>query len=88
MDSGNLVPGSVAISSILATKLGAKVEPYTLQVNTAATASKLEVAGKVASLIMATTPRTFLVLKDNVVYHNLSHLLNLGLNFLTEIKAH
>ncbi|MCP3668594.1 MAG: hypothetical protein GY696_39955 [Gammaproteobacteria bacterium] len=67
---------------------GAKVEHYTLQVNTAAMAGKLEVAWKVASLIMATTPQTFLVLKDNVVYHNLSHPLNLGLNFLTEFKAH
>ncbi|MCP3663312.1 MAG: hypothetical protein GY696_12595 [Gammaproteobacteria bacterium] len=60
MDSGNLVPGSAAISTILATKLEAKVESYTLQVNTAATAGELEVAGKVESLIMATTPWTFL----------------------------
>ncbi|MCP3666947.1 MAG: hypothetical protein GY696_31385 [Gammaproteobacteria bacterium] len=75
MDSGNLVPGSAAISTI------------SLQVNEAATAGKLEVAVKVASLFMATTPWTFQELKDVVVYHTLSHPLNLGLNFLTEFKA-
>ena len=38
------------------------VEPCT-QVNTAATAGKLEVAGRIASLIMATTPCKFIELK-------------------------
>ena len=60
MDFGKLVPGSAAILTVLVTKLGSKGELYTLQVNTSATASKLEVAGKVASLIMATAPHMFM----------------------------
>ena len=70
LDDSGIVPGSAAISTVQATKLGARVEPCDLEVNTAATAGKLKVAGKIACLIMATTPRTFLQLKNVLLYHN------------------
>ncbi|MCP3663101.1 MAG: hypothetical protein GY696_11495 [Gammaproteobacteria bacterium] len=44
-----------------------RVKPCDLEVNTAATVGKLEIAGKIAGLIIATTLRTFLQLKDIVV---------------------
>ncbi|MCP3663619.1 MAG: hypothetical protein GY696_14210, partial [Gammaproteobacteria bacterium] len=52
-----------------------------LKVTTAAQGSQLEVVGKVASLVMGISAKTFLRLTNVVVYQNLGHQLNLGLNF-------
>ncbi|MCP3663826.1 MAG: hypothetical protein GY696_15265 [Gammaproteobacteria bacterium] len=81
MDTGNKVPGSAAISADLATKLGVKINPSRLQVTTAAQGSPLEEVGTVANLFMATSPTNLLKLMNMVVYRNLGHPLNLGLNF-------
>ena len=46
-----------------------------------AEASPLEVVGTVATLVMATLAMNLLQLRDVVVYKNLNHPLNLGLDF-------
>ena len=46
-----------------------------------AEASPLEVVGTVATLVMATSVTILLQLRDVMVYKNLSHPLNLGLDF-------
>ena len=87
VDMGNTVPGSAAISADLARALGVKISPSCLQVNTAAQGSPLEVVGTVANLVMAVSPTNLLQLTDVVVYRNLGHQLNLGLNFCRQFKA-
>ena len=64
VDTGNTVPGSVAISADLAAKLGVKINPSRLQVTTAAQGSPLEVVGTVANLVMATSPTNLLKLES------------------------
>ncbi len=81
MDTGNTVPGSAAISADLARELGVKIIPSQLKVTIAAQGSPLEVVGTVASLVMGISPKNLLRLTDVVVYQNLGHQLNLGLNF-------
>ena len=87
VDTGNTVPGSAAISVALAKELGVKIIPSQLQVTTAAQGSQLEVVGTVASLVMGITAKTFLRLRNVVVYQNLGHQLNLGLHFCRQFKA-
>ncbi|MCP3665924.1 MAG: hypothetical protein GY696_26075, partial [Gammaproteobacteria bacterium] len=81
------MPGSAAISVALAKELGVKIVPSQLQVTTAAQNSQLEVVGTVDSLLMGITPKTFLRLRNGVIYRNLGHLLNLGLHFCRQFKA-
>ena len=85
VDTGNSVPGSAAISADLAAKLGVRIS--NLQVTRAAKDSPLEVVGTVANLVMATSTTNLLKLKDVVVYRNLGHPLNLGLNFFRQFQA-
>ena len=87
LDTGNTGPGSAAISAALATQLGVRICPSQLQVTTAAEDSPLEVVGTVANMDMATSATNLLQLKDVVVYKNLSHPLNLGLNFFRQLQA-
>ena len=75
------VPGSAAISADLATKLEVKINPSRLQVTTAVQGSPLEVVRTVANLVIATSTTNLLKLTNVVVYRNLGHPLNLGLNF-------
>ncbi|MCP3664649.1 MAG: hypothetical protein GY696_19525 [Gammaproteobacteria bacterium] len=49
--------------------------------------SPLEVVGTVASLVMGISPKNLLRLTDVVVYQNLGHQLNLGINFCHQFKA-
>ena len=81
VDTGNTVPGYAAISVALANQLRVKISPSKLQVTTVAEASPLEVVGTVATLVMATSVTILLQLRDVMVYKNLSHPLNLGLDF-------
>ena len=87
VDTGNTVPGSTAISVALTKELGVKIVPSQLQVTTAAQGSQLEVVGTVDSLLMGITPKTFLRLRNVVIYRNLGHPLNLGLHFCRQFKA-
>ncbi|MCP3663073.1 MAG: hypothetical protein GY696_11350 [Gammaproteobacteria bacterium] len=87
VDTGNTVPGSAAISADLARELGVTISPSRLKVTTAAQGSPLEVVGTVANLVMSISPTNFLQLTDVVVYRNLGHQLNLGLNFCCQFKA-
>ncbi|MCP3664105.1 MAG: hypothetical protein GY696_16715 [Gammaproteobacteria bacterium] len=87
VDMGNTVPGSAAISVDLARELGITISPSRLKVTTAAQGSPLEVVGTVASLVMGISPTNLLKLTDVVVYRNLGHQLNLGLNFCCQFKA-
>ncbi len=87
VDTGNTVPRSAAISADLARELGVTIIPSRLKVTTAAQGSPLEVVGTVASLVMGISPTNFLRLTDVVVYQNLGHQLNLGLNFCRQFKA-
>ncbi len=87
VDTGNTVPGSAAISVALAKELGVKIVPSQLQVTTAAQGSQLEVVGTVDSLLMGIVPKTFLRLRNVVIYRNLGHPLNLGLHFCIQFKA-
>ncbi|MCP3662277.1 MAG: hypothetical protein GY696_07240 [Gammaproteobacteria bacterium] len=87
MDTGNTLAGSAAISVDLATKLGVKINPSHLQVTTAAQGSPLEVVGTMANLVMATSPTNLPKLTNMVVYRNLDHPLNLGLNFCRQFRA-
>ncbi|MCP3668630.1 MAG: hypothetical protein GY696_40135 [Gammaproteobacteria bacterium] len=80
MDTGNRLLGSAA-------KLRVKISPSNLQVTTATQGSPLEVVGTVANLVMATSPTNLLKLRDVVVYRNLGHPLNLGLNFCRQFQA-
>ncbi|MCP3664794.1 MAG: hypothetical protein GY696_20250, partial [Gammaproteobacteria bacterium] len=64
-----------------------KINPSCLQVTTAAQGSPLEVVGTVANLVMATSPTNLLKQTNVVVYQNLGHQLNLGLNFCSQFKA-
>ena len=84
---GNTIPGSVAISADLARELGVKISPSRLKVTTAAQDSIVEVVGKVANQVMAVSPTNLLKLMDVIVYRNLGHQLNLGLNFCCQFKA-
>ncbi|MCP3664980.1 MAG: hypothetical protein GY696_21200 [Gammaproteobacteria bacterium] len=77
----------MAISADLARELGVKISPSRLKVTTAAHGSPLEVVGTVASLVMAVSPTNLLRLTDVVIYRNLGHQLNLGLNFCRQFKA-
>ena len=52
----------------------------------AAKDSPLEVVGTVAKLVMATSATNLLKLWDVVVYQNLGHPLNLGLNFFKQLQ--
>ena len=47
----------------------------------------MEVVGTVANLVMATSATNLLQLRDVVVYKNLSHPLNLGLDFFRQLQA-
>ncbi|MCP3667273.1 MAG: hypothetical protein GY696_33065 [Gammaproteobacteria bacterium] len=47
----------------------------------------LEVVGTVANLVMATSAKNLLKLRDVVVYKNLGHPLNLGLNFFRQLQV-
>ena len=87
VDTGNTVPKSAAISVALANQLGVKISPSQLRVTTAAETSSLEVVGTVATLVMATSATNLLQLRDVVVYKNLSHPLNLGLDFFRQLQA-
>ncbi|MCP3665522.1 MAG: hypothetical protein GY696_24000, partial [Gammaproteobacteria bacterium] len=87
VDTGNTVPGSAAISVALAKELGVKIVPSQLQVTTAAQGSQQEVVGTVDSLLMGIAPKTFLRLRNVVIYRNLGHPLNLGLHFCRQFKA-
>ena len=69
------------------TKLGVKINPSRLQVTTAAQGSPLEVVGTVANLVMAVSPTNLLKLMNVVVYRNLGHRPNLGLNFCHQFKT-
>ncbi len=42
LDSGNLIPGSAAISAVFAARIGAVLEPYSLEVSIAAQGGSLE----------------------------------------------
>ncbi|MCP3664384.1 MAG: hypothetical protein GY696_18155 [Gammaproteobacteria bacterium] len=87
VDTGNTVPGSAAISVALARELGVKIISSRLKVSTAAQGSQLEVVGTVASLVMGISAKTFQRLTNVLVYQNLGHQLNLGLNFCRQFKA-
>ncbi|MCP3667034.1 MAG: hypothetical protein GY696_31840, partial [Gammaproteobacteria bacterium] len=87
VDMGNTVPGSAAISADLARELGVTIIPSRLKVTTVAQGSPLEVVGIVSSHVMGISPTNFLRLTDVVVYQNLGHQLNLGLNFCCKFKA-
>ncbi len=87
MDTGNTVPGSAAISVAVAKELGVKIVPRPLQVTTAAQGSQLEVVGTIDSLLMGIAPKTFLRLRNVVIYRNLGHPLNLDLHFCRQFKA-
>ncbi|MCP3664029.1 MAG: hypothetical protein GY696_16315 [Gammaproteobacteria bacterium] len=75
------------IKGILANHLRVKICLNQLQVTTAAEARPLEVVGTVANLVMATSATNLLQLRDVVVYKNLSHPLNLGLDFFRQLQA-
>ncbi len=45
-DSGNLIPGSAAMSAALAAWIGATLEPYQLEIGTAAQGTSLRVMGE------------------------------------------
>ena len=87
VDTGNTVPGGAAISANFAAQLGAKLQPSPLKVSTAAVEGSLEVAGMVPELTMAVSPTMLLTLKEVMVYKNLSHPLNFGLDFLVQQQA-
>ena len=63
-----------------------RIRPSQLQVTLAAKDSLLEVVGTVANLVMATSATNLLKLRDVVVYQNLGHPLNLGLNFFKQLQ--
>ncbi|MCP3660928.1 MAG: hypothetical protein GY696_00290 [Gammaproteobacteria bacterium] len=67
--------------------MGVKINVSRLQVTTAVQGSLLEVVGTVVNLVMATSPTNLLKLRNVVVYWNLGHPLNLGLNFCRQFKA-
>ncbi|MCP4058387.1 MAG: hypothetical protein GY738_13945, partial [Pseudoalteromonas sp.] len=87
LDSGNLVPGSAAMSAELAAKLGTSWEKYCLDVGTAAHGGSLEVIGKIPTIQMAVSPNLVLNLTDVIVVKNLAHPLNLSLQFLKDCRA-
>ena len=47
LDSGNLIPGSAAMSTEFAEKIGVRWEAYHLEVGTAAQGGSLEVVGRI-----------------------------------------
>ena len=87
LDSGNLIPGSAAMSTEFADKIGVRWEPCQLEVGTAAQGGSLEVVGRIPTLQMAVSTRLVVTLTDTIVIRNLSHPLNLSLRFLKDCKA-
>ena len=87
IDSGNLVPGSAAMSVAFAQQIGASWNPHCSEVGTAAQGGGLEVVGKIPTLQMVVSPTLILTLTDTIVMKNLSHPLNLSLQFLKECEA-
>ena len=87
LDSGNLIPGSAAMSMEFADKIGVRWEPFRLDVGTAAQGGNLEVVGLIPTLEMSIAPKLMVTLKDTLVIRDLSHPLNLSLRFLKECKA-
>ena len=87
LDSGNLIPGSAAMSMEFADKIGVRWEPYRLDVGTAAQGDNLEVVGLIPTLEMNIAPKLMVTLKDTLVIRDLSHPLNLSLRFFKECKA-
>ncbi|MCP3667174.1 MAG: hypothetical protein GY696_32560, partial [Gammaproteobacteria bacterium] len=87
LDSGNLIPGSVAMSMEFADRIGVRWEPYQLEVGTAARGGNLEVVRLIPTLEMTIAPKLTLKLTDTLVIRDLSHPLNLSLRFHKEYKA-
>ncbi len=87
LDSGNLIPGSAAMSMEVADKIGVRWEPYRLDVGTDAQGGNLEVVGLIPTLEMSIAPKLMVTLKDTLVIRDLSHPLKLSLRFLKECKA-
>ncbi len=73
LDSGNLIPGSAAMSMEFADKIGVRWEPYQLDVGTAAQGGNLEVVGLIPTLEMTIALKLTLILTDTLVIRDLSH---------------
>ena len=52
----HLIPGSAAMSAVFAARIGAVLEPYSLEVGTAAHGGSLEVVGRIPELSKAVSP--------------------------------
>ena len=87
LDSGNLIPGSAAMSAEFADRIGVDWEPYRLEVGTATHGGSLEVVGWIPTLQITVSPSLVLTLTDTIVIRNLSHPLNLSLRFLKDCQA-
>ena len=87
LDSGNLIPGSAAMSMEFADRIGVQWETYQLEVGTAARGGNLEVVGLIPTLEMTVAPNLTLKLTNTLVIKDLSHPLNLSLRFLKEHQA-
>ena len=88
LDSGNTLPGGVALSERAAKSLKLDVLPCAnLRVQTAHEHGRLEVIGLVRDLRMAISSRTIINCSQVLVIKSLSSDVNLGLQWLRSIKA-
>ncbi len=87
IDSGNLIPGSAAMSAEFAASIGAVLEHYSLEVCTEAQGGSLEVVGRIPEPSLAVSPNLVIVLTNVVVIQNLSPPLNLSMKFFNECQA-
>ena len=83
LDSGLFILGSATFAA----RIGATLEPYQLEIGTAAQGGSVEVVRRIQQISMAVSYQTVLELKKIIMIKDLSHPLNLSLKFFKEFRA-